>query len=153
MLLALIRKIFFIFILNRMKWYYSMMTKLFDYDYLDYSNWLNNELMTGWVPTKAGILWVKIHRNDEAWIYNFTCLKWVFSPWITWYDLRALSLGWNDMISKGWLSCCSSSSILCHFMPVIVKWNIFEIFSFSFFCTICHIFSGLWKGENKEFIS
>ena len=42
---------------------------------------------------------------------------------------------------------------LCHFMPVIAKWNIFEIFSFSFFCTIGHIFSGLWKGENKEFIS
>ena len=99
--LALIRIIFFIFISNRMKWYYSMMTKLFDYDYLDYSNWLNNELMTGWVPTKAGILSVKIHRNDEAWMYNFTCLKWVFLPWITWYDLRALSLGWNDMYSEG----------------------------------------------------
>ena len=99
--LALIRIIFFKFISNRMKWYYSMMTKLFDYDYLDYSNWLNNELMTGWVPTKAGISWVKIQRIDEAWIYDFTCLKWVSSPWVTWYDLRALSLGWNDMISKG----------------------------------------------------
>ena len=99
---------------------------------------------------KVWFLLVKIHRINEAYKYNFTCLKWVSSPWLTWCDLRALSLRRNDMNYKGWLSCCSISLIDCSLKHVSDEWNNVGLFWFSNFDTICHLFPGPWKRRNEK---